>query len=90
MESNMTDITDFIQAAVADKPIAAQQAFAAAMDDKVDAALTSKYDEVTQQVFNGVDPDEEINDELDDYEDALIADDEDTDLETEWDEQDDV
>lgn len=64
MENIMTDITDFIQAAVADKPIAAQQAFATAMSDRVDDALTAKYDEVQQQVFNGVDEVEVDTDEL--------------------------
>ena len=72
METNMTDITDFIQAAVADKPIAAQQAFAAAMSDRVDDALTAKYDEVQQQVFNGVDEVEDDTDELEAYEFGVL------------------
>ena len=91
METNMTDVTDFIQAAVADKPVAAQKAFAAAMDDRVQNALTFAYDEVQQQVFGQqVDPDEEqVNDELDDYEDQLIADDEgQQELETEMEDND--
>ena len=89
----MTDVTDFIQATIADKPIAAQNAFAAAMDDRVQDALTFKYDEVSQQVFNPTDPGEESpetqDDWLDEYEDSL-DDEETTDLETGMEEQEDV
>jgi len=46
------DITDFISAAVADKPTKAYDAFAAALEPKLDAALSAKYDEVSVSVFN--------------------------------------
>jgi len=83
----MTDVTDFIQAAVADKPIAAQHAFAAAMDDRVDTALTAKYDEVQQQIFNGVD---EVEVDETEYEavEAEMSDEDHTDLETEMEDND--
>lgn len=45
--------TDFIQAALNDKPGAALDAFAAAIQPKLDAAIADKYDEVANQVFNG-------------------------------------
>ena len=79
----MTDITDFIQAAVADKPVAAQKAFAAAMSDRVDDALTAKYDEVTQQMFNGVEVEQELDDEVE-----VDLDEFDADLETEMEDND--
>lgn len=47
----MEDITDFISAAVNEKPVAAQKAFAQVMDSKVSAAIQSKYDEVARGVF---------------------------------------
>lgn len=48
----MNDITDFISAAIEEKPVAAQKAFAAAMEPKIQAALETQYDAVTQSVFN--------------------------------------
>lgn len=48
----MTDITDFISAAIEEKPVAAQKAFAAAMEPKIQAALETQYDAVAQSVFN--------------------------------------
>jgi len=48
----MTDITDFISAAIEEKPVAAQKAFAAAMEPKIQAAIEKEYDVVAQSVFN--------------------------------------
>lgn len=48
----MNDITDFISAAVEDKPVQAIKAFSAAMEPKIDSALETKRTEVLQQVFN--------------------------------------
>ena len=48
----MTDVTDFIGAAVADKPVAALKALGAAMEPKITDALNARYDEVSQTVFN--------------------------------------
>ena len=48
----MNDITDFISAAVDDKPIEAIKAFSSAMEPKIDAALEKKREEVVSQVFN--------------------------------------
>lgn len=48
----MNDITDFISAAIEEKPVAAQKAFAAAMEPKIQAALETQYDAVAQSVFN--------------------------------------
>lgn len=48
----MSNITDFISASVAEKPHKAFDAFSAAMEPKLDAALTAKYDEVVTSVFN--------------------------------------
>lgn len=46
-------ITDFISAAVEQKPQAAMKAFSAALEPKIAAALERKYDEVATSVFNG-------------------------------------
>jgi hypothetical protein len=48
----MSSITDFISASVAEKPQKAYDAFAAALEPKINAALSAKYDEVTSSVFN--------------------------------------
>jgi hypothetical protein len=48
----MTDVTDFIGAAVADKPVAALKAFGAAMEPRITDALNTRYNEVSQTVFN--------------------------------------
>ena len=66
----MTDVTDFIGAAVEDKPVKAMKAFAAAMQPKIDAALDTKYTEVAHSVFNSqVDADDEAEmNELDNIE----------------------
>jgi len=48
----MSNVTDFISAAVADKPTKAYDAFSAAIEPKLDAALSAKYDEVAASVFN--------------------------------------
>ena len=48
----MTDVTDFIGAAIADKPVAALKAFSAAMEPKISDALDTRYSEVSNQVFN--------------------------------------
>lgn len=64
-------ITDFISAAVQNKPIAAQQAFADAIQPKVDAAVSDMYDNVAQSVFNQemVD-DQEFETEMEDQNDV--------------------
>lgn len=48
----MTDVTDFIGAAVADKPVAALKAFSAAMEPRISDALDARYSEVSNMVFN--------------------------------------
>lgn len=63
MEKIMSDnehITDFISAAVADKPVAAAKAFAQALEPKVDAALHQKRDEILSQVFNRTEEEEDV------------------------------
>jgi len=81
----MTDVTDFIGAAVADKPVAALKAFSAAMEPKISDALDIRYSEVSNAVFNPrVDADDEAElSELDDIETE-------EELETEMEEQQDV
>jgi len=66
----MTDVTDFIGAAVADKPVAALKAFSAAMEPRISDALDTRYSEVSNAVFNPqVDADDEAElSELDDIE----------------------
>ena len=76
----MTHITDFISAAVMDKPVAATQAFSAAMNDRIENALTAKYDEVTNNVFN-----QPFNDTQ-----GVVGEIENSDLETEMDDNNDV
>ena len=56
----MTDVTDFIGAAVTDKPVKALKAFSAAMEPRISDALDSRYSEVSNQVFN---PQVEADDE---------------------------
>jgi hypothetical protein len=75
----MSDITDFISAAVNEKPVAAQKAFAQAMEPKIDAAIQAKYSEIAQSIFN---PQEE---EMIEVEDAI-----DQELETEMEDPNDV
>lgn len=45
-------VTDFISAAVADKPVAATKAFSQAIEPKIDAALAAAREEILQQTFN--------------------------------------
>ena len=59
--SDNEHITDFISAAVADKPVAATKAFTQALEPKLDAALHQKRDEVSRQVFNTTETGEEPN-----------------------------
>lgn len=81
----MTDVTDFIGAAVADKPVAALKAFSAAMEPKISDALNTRYSEVSNQVFNSqVDADDEA--ELAELE----VEEPETELETEMEEPQDV
>jgi len=83
----MTDVTDFIGAAVADKPVAALKAFSAAMEPRISDALDARYSEVSNQVFNpqvDVDDEEEMN-ELD-----MEVEEPETELETEMEEPQDV
>ena len=65
-------ITDFIQAAVNDKPSAALDAFSNAIQPKLDAAIVDKYDEVANQVFNGSydEPEQEYEQEMEDTNDV--------------------
>jgi len=80
----MTDITDFIGAAVADKPVAALKAFSAAMEPKITDALDTRYDEVSRAVFNRVDAEDEA--EMRELEDEAVE----QELETEMEEPQDV
>ncbi|MDB4726223.1 hypothetical protein OAF54_02210 [bacterium] len=70
-----TEITDFLQSAIDDKPVAAVKAFSAGMEDRVQNALSQKYDEVSQTVFN---PTDSVETEIEDN----------TDLETEMEDND--
>ena len=45
-------ITDFISAAVEDKPVMAVKAFSSAIEPKIQAALDAKRSEVFNTVFN--------------------------------------
>jgi hypothetical protein len=45
-------ITDFISAAVSDKPVQAIKAFSAAIEPKLDAVLSQKREEIAQRIFN--------------------------------------
>ena len=89
----MTDVTDFIGAAVADKPVAALKAFSAAMEPKISDALDTRYSEVSNQVFN---PQVDADDEAEMHELELATDDEveveepEAELETEMEEPQDV
>ena len=69
----MTDVTDFIGAAVADKPVAALKAFSAAMEPRISDALDTRYSEVSNQVFN---PQVDADDEAEIHELELTTDDE--------------
>lgn len=55
----MDDITNFIQAAVNDKPVQAIKAFSAAIEPKLDAALSRKREEVSHTIFNSNSEDNE-------------------------------
>ena len=51
-------ITDFISASANEKPVAAYNAFASAVEDKVQDLLTRRQDEIRSSMFNtGVDHD---------------------------------
>lgn len=89
----MSDVTDFIGAAVADKPVAALKAFSAAMEPRISGALDNRYSEVSNQVFNP----QEVADEVDDVEleaeeatDEVEIEEPEQDLETEMEEPQDV
>jgi len=69
----MTDVTDFIGAAVADKPVAALKAFSAAMEPRISDALDTRYSEVSNQVLN---PQVDADDEAEMHELELTTDDE--------------
>lgn len=51
----MSDITDFIAAAVNDEPFAAQQAFDSAMQGRVADIVAAKYQDMQATLFNGSD-----------------------------------
>lgn len=48
----MNDITNFISAAVEDKPLEAIKAFSSAMEPKIDAALEKKVEDLSSQLLN--------------------------------------
>ena len=90
----MTDVTDFIGAAVTDKPVKALKAFSAAMEPRISDALDARYSEVSNQVFN---PQVEADDEAEMNELEMSAEDEveveepvEAELETEMEEPQDV
>lgn len=90
----MTDVTDFIGAAIADKPVKALKAFSAAMEPRISDALDTRYSEVSNQVFN---PQVEADDEAEMNELEMSAEDEveveepvEAELETEMEEPQDV
>jgi len=83
----MTDVTDFIGAAVADKPVAALKAFSAAMEPKISDALDTRYSEVSNQVFN---PQVDADDEAELAELELEVEEPEAELETEMEEPQDV
>lgn len=60
----MSDVTDFISAAVQNKPVAAAKAFSAAMEPKIHAAIDARYDEMAQGVFNQADAVEDESTEI--------------------------
>lgn len=64
----MEDITDFISAAVNEKPVAAQKAFSQAMDSRIATAIQSKYDEVAKEVFGVSEIEQEEPDQIVDAE----------------------
>jgi hypothetical protein len=55
------NITDFISAAVSERPVQAIKAFSAALEPKIQAAMADKKIEVTKTVFNQ--PEENKEDE---------------------------
>jgi hypothetical protein len=83
----MTDVTDFIGAAIADKPVAALKAFSAAMEPKISDALDAHYSEVSNQVFN---PQVEADDEAEINELDTEVEEPQAELETEMEEPQDV
>jgi len=83
----MTDVTDFIGAAVADKPVAALKAFSAAMEPRISDALDARYSEVSNQVFN---PQVDADDEAELAELELEVEEPEAELETEMEEPQDV
>ena len=83
----MTDVTDFIGAAIADKPVAALKAFSAAMEPKISDALDTRYSEVSNQVFN---PQVEADDEAEINELDMEVEEPQAELETEMEEPQDV
>jgi len=83
----MTDVTDFIGAAIADKPVAALKAFSAAMEPKISDALDTRYSEVSNQVFN---PQVEADDEAEINELDTEVEEPQAELETEMEEPQDV
>jgi hypothetical protein len=60
----MSDITDFISAALDDKPLAAQQAFDNAMADRLDAVVAQQYHSIASNVFN---PDSNVTEDDNEY-----------------------
>ena len=48
-------ITDFISASADEKPVAAYNSFASAVEDKVQDLLSQKQDEIRSSMFNSVD-----------------------------------
>lgn len=60
----MSDIKDFISAAVQDRPSQAMDAFLNAIEPKLDAALSARYDQISQSIFN-----QPAEQEMEEYED---------------------
>ena len=53
------NITDFIAASANEKPVAAYNAFASAVEDKVQDLLTQRQDEIRSSMFNSVEEDQQ-------------------------------
>ena len=86
----MSDVTDFIGAAVADKPVAALKAFSAAMEPRISGALDNRYSEVSNQVFNPQEVADDVEVEAEAATDEVEIEEPEQDLETEMEEPQDV
>lgn len=57
------DVIDLLKAAHENKPNDFQSAFQGVMQDKISAALDAKREVIAQQMMNGAEEEEEIDDE---------------------------